>query len=77
MLFENRRKFLQFLQKRVGSAAEAEDILQAAFVHSLKKGASVRDQSSVVAWFYQTLRNAVIDHYRRQSTRQQIGRAHV
>ncbi len=65
-LVGNHRELLRFLERRVGSRAEAEDILQEAFAKSVDRVASVRDGESVVAWFYQVLRNAVIDHYRRR-----------
>jgi len=65
----NHRKFLGFLERRVGDRAVAEDILQDAFVRSIEKGDEIRDASSAVAWFYRMLRNAVIDHYRRSGTR--------
>ena len=62
-LVANHREFLAFVQKRVGNAALAEEILQDAFVRSLDKLDSVRD--TAVGWFYRVLRNAIIDHYRR------------
>jgi RNA polymerase sigma factor (sigma-70 family) len=65
-LVSNHREFLGFLERRVGSRTEAEDILQEAFVKSVERGGSVRDGESVVAWFYRVLRNAVIDHHRRR-----------
>jgi RNA polymerase sigma factor (sigma-70 family) len=65
-LVSNHRDFLRFLENRVGSRAEAEDILQDAFVKGIEGAGSVRDEESVVAWFYRTLRNTVIDHYRRR-----------
>jgi RNA polymerase sigma-70 factor (ECF subfamily) len=68
-LVENHRQFLAFLERRVGDRAIAEDILQDAFVKSLEKSDDVRDETSSVAWFYRTLRNAVIDHYRRSGAR--------
>lgn len=64
-----RAQFLRFLRSRVGDAATAEDILQAAFVRAVEHGADLRDGESVVAWFYSILRNALIDHYRRTATR--------
>ncbi|MEP6961399.1 MAG: sigma-70 family RNA polymerase sigma factor [Acidobacteriota bacterium] len=63
-LVDSHRQFLAFLQARVESRVVAEDILQSAFVKGLERGADVRDEESVVAWFYRILRNAVIDHYR-------------
>ena len=71
-LVEGRQQFLSFLQKRIQSKAAAEDILQAAFVRSLEKGGSVRDEESVVAWFYRVLRNAIIDHYRQQGSAERV-----
>src|SRR5687767_13558660 len=63
-LVENHRRFLAFLQKRVGSRADAEDILQAAFVKGLAHAGEIRDEERAVAWFYRLLRNAVADHWR-------------
>ncbi|MBL8232093.1 MAG: sigma-70 family RNA polymerase sigma factor [Bryobacterales bacterium] len=71
-LVEGRQQFLSFLEKRVQSKAAAEDILQAAFVRSLEKGGSVRDEESVVAWFYRVLRNAIIDHYRQRGSAERV-----
>ncbi|HYO75215.1 MAG TPA: sigma factor, partial [Thermoanaerobaculia bacterium] len=68
-LVENHRQFLAFLERRLGDRALAEDILQDAFVKSLQKEVDERDETSAVAWFYRTLRNAVIDHYRRMGAR--------
>lgn len=65
-LVENHRRFLAFLVPRVGSREEAEDILQDAYVKGLARVESVRDEESVVAWFYRLLRNALVDHYRRR-----------
>ena len=66
VLVENHRRFLAFLERRVGSRAEAEDILQDAFVRSLDRVDTVRDPEAVIPWFYRLLRNAVIDHHRRR-----------
>lgn len=65
-LLESRRQFLSFIQGRVESREVAEDILQAAFVKGIEKGGALRDEETVVAWFYRLLRNAIIDHYRRR-----------
>jgi RNA polymerase sigma-70 factor (ECF subfamily) len=66
-LVENHRRFLAFLQRRVGSQAVAEELLQAAYVRTLERGGELREGESAVAWFYRLLRNALIDHYRRQA----------
>jgi RNA polymerase sigma-70 factor (ECF subfamily) len=64
-LVGNHRDFLRFLERRVGNRALAEDLLQEAFVKGIERAGSIRDGESAVAWFYRTLRNAVIDHRRR------------
>jgi RNA polymerase sigma factor (sigma-70 family) len=53
--------FLGFVRARVGSAAEAEDLLQAAYVKAAEKAGTIRDSESTVAWFYRLLRNAIVD----------------
>src|SRR5687768_7778173 len=63
-LVENHRRFLAFVEKRVGSRADAEDILQAAFVKGLAHADDIRDEERAVAWFYRLLRNAIVDHWR-------------
>lgn len=68
ILVENHRKFLAFLEKRVGSRAVAEEILQNAYVKVLEQDGELRSDESAVAWFYRLLRNATIDHYRRSGT---------
>ncbi|MBA3452949.1 MAG: sigma-70 family RNA polymerase sigma factor [Deltaproteobacteria bacterium] len=62
-LVANHREFLKFVERRVGSRAVAEEILQNAFVRSVEKFDTVRE--SAVGWFYRVLRNAIIDHHRR------------
>jgi len=64
-LVHNHREFLAFVERRVGDRALAEDILQEAFVRGLNKLDSLENDEAAVAWFYRTLRNAVIDHHRR------------
>ncbi len=65
LLAENHGRFLDFLRRRVDSDAAAEDILQDAYAKSLQKIDQVENEGSVVAWFYQLLRNASADHYRK------------
>ncbi|HEX4039481.1 MAG TPA: sigma-70 family RNA polymerase sigma factor [Acidobacteriaceae bacterium] len=68
-LAEQHRRFLEFLRKRIDDAATAEDILQAAYLKALERGAQLRARESSVAWFYRILRNAIVDHYRQQAAR--------
>jgi RNA polymerase sigma factor (sigma-70 family) len=68
-LLDNHARFLAFLERRMGSRDDAEDILQEAFVRSLERGESLRSPDSATAWFYRLLRNAITDHFRRQASR--------
>lgn len=65
-LAESRREFLRFLEHHVGRRDLAEDILQDAFARGLTRLESLRDEESVVPWFYRALRNATVDHFRRE-----------
>jgi RNA polymerase sigma factor (sigma-70 family) len=67
-LVENHRAFLGFLERRVGDRALAEDILQEAFARGIGKVSALESDESAVAWFYRSLRNAVVDHHRRHRT---------
>jgi RNA polymerase sigma factor (sigma-70 family) len=63
----NHREFLAFLERRIGSRAIAEDILQEAFVRGMGR-MNAETEESVIAWFYRTLRNAAVDYHRRHKT---------
>ncbi|WP_239470086.1 RNA polymerase sigma factor [Archangium violaceum] len=66
-LVGNHRRFLGFLESRVGSRALAEELLQSAYVRTLEKGGDLQEGEGAVAWFYRLLRNALVDHYRRNA----------
>jgi len=68
-LVDNHRRFLALVERRVGSRDLAEEILQDAFVRSLTRGGELREAESATAWFYRVLRNALVDHYRRDGAR--------
>ncbi len=70
VLVENHHRFLKFLERRVGTSDEAEEILQAAFVRGVERGGAIQQKESAVAWFYRLLRNALVDYYRRQGAQQ-------
>ncbi len=65
VLVANHRDVSRFVERRIGNRALAEEIVQEAFVRSVDRGDEIRE--SVVGWFYRVLRNAVIDHQRRQA----------
>jgi len=59
-----RNAFKAFLIARVGSEAEAEDILQNGILKALQRGEELHDEARLNGWFYRLLRNAIIDFYR-------------
>ena len=65
-LLENHRAFLQYVERRVGDRALAEDILQEAFAKVVARPEQAPADESVIPWFYRTLRNAAIDQFRRR-----------
>lgn len=67
-LIANKQRLLAFLQRRVGSAELAAELLQDALVKGVEKGHTLREDESALAWGYRMLRNAVIDRHRRMST---------
>ena len=66
-LVAEHRRFLGFLERRVGNRAAAEELLQTAYVRSIEHAGDLRDAESAVAWFYRLLRNALVDFYRRRA----------
>ncbi len=68
LLLENHARFLAFVDRRIGSRDDAEDILQEAFVRSLEHTPALESSTSATAWFYRVLRNAMTDYFRRKDT---------
>jgi RNA polymerase sigma-70 factor (ECF subfamily) len=66
VLLANRARFVEFLERRVGSHHLAEEILQDAMAKAVERGGTLRHEESVLAWFFRVLRNAVIDVHRRR-----------
>lgn len=64
---ENHKRFLGFIQKRVGNREVAEEILQNAFVRGISREASIENTDRALPWFYRLLRNAIVDHFRSQA----------
>lgn len=67
-LLTQRTAFLRFLTAKVGPAA-AEDILQSCYLKLVEKGLQLRQDESVILWFYTVLRHATVDYYRRNASR--------
>jgi RNA polymerase sigma factor (sigma-70 family) len=63
-LLAHRHVFKSFVASRVGNEADAEDLLQNGLVKALGRAGELKDGEKAVAWFYQLLRNVIIDHRR-------------
>jgi RNA polymerase sigma factor (sigma-70 family) len=68
ILLQSKARFLQFLERRMGSRADAEDFLQTAFVRFMAREDSFRDEEKLIPWFYQLTRNLLVDHYRHRDS---------
>ena len=64
VLVQGKARFLQFLERRLGNRADAEDVLQTAFLRLVAHQGSLREEGKLVPWFYRLLRNLLTDHYR-------------
>ena len=71
-LLENHRAFLNYLERRVGNRALAEDVLQDAFAKVVAHPELAPGDDGIVPWFYRTLRNAAIDHFRRRGAADRV-----
>jgi RNA polymerase sigma-70 factor (ECF subfamily) len=70
LLLELREDFLRFVERRVRSREEAEEILQIAYLRSVEKADMLRGDENVIGWFRRVLANAVVDAERRRRVAQ-------
>ena len=61
-------KFTAFVRSRVGDPHLAADVVQDSLLKAMKSAGQLRNDESVVAWFYRILRRSIIDVYRRRAT---------
>lgn len=57
------------LVRRLGNAADAEDVLQGAILRAIDKAEHLRDQDAVHGWLSRIIASAIADHQRRQASR--------
>lgn len=74
VLVESRKRFHAFVAKRVGSEEVAEDLLQNALRKAIERPTESTNHQSIVAWFYQILKNSLVDHYRSRASETKIFR---
>lgn len=66
---KERSRLLSFIRGRVGSAEEAEDILQDVFYQFVAGFESIESLDRITSWLYSVARNKIIDRYRRNAAR--------
>ena len=59
-----RERFVRLARLRVGTPADAEDVVQRAFVRAAEQAGLLEDPARARAWFYRILRHAIADHHR-------------
>lgn len=67
LLVDNHKQFQSFIERRVGSKAVAEDLLQLSLKKALEHAPTSSKDESVLSWFYTILRNTITDFYRSES----------
>jgi RNA polymerase sigma factor (sigma-70 family) len=72
LLVQSKAQFLAFLARHLGNRAEAEDLLQIAYLKALTASETVRDDEKVIAWFYRVLRNVVVDAHRHRAATERL-----
>ncbi|HWB80087.1 MAG TPA: RNA polymerase sigma factor SigZ [Nannocystaceae bacterium] len=60
-----------FIARRVGAAADADDVLQEVLLRVHRGLPELRDDDRVGPWMFRIARNAIVDHLRVRSTRAQ------
>lgn len=75
VLLTQRAQFKAFLVSRLRNEADAEDVLQNGLLKALHRADDIREDAKLTAWFYQILRNALVDHVR--SKRSAEARDHI
>lgn len=59
------RRLRDFARRRVSDPALADDLTQDALARALARMGDLRDPARVEAWLFRTLRNVIVDHYRK------------
>src|SRR5690554_6171269 len=67
-LSARRDKLLGFIRSKVSDPQAAEDILHDCLIKAMNSLSQLDDEEKLVSWFYQLVRNAIIDRYRRKQT---------
>ncbi len=68
-LLARKAQLIAFLDRRLGSRADAEDLMQTAFLRLIAGKDALRDEDKLVPWFYRLLQNLLTDTYRRRAVK--------
>lgn len=68
-LLERRRAFLAYFRHKLGNPQDAEDAFQDFNLKVIRSARSLQNPERTDAWLGRTMRNTLIDHYRRRATR--------
>lgn len=64
LLLKSRARFESFLTQRLKDRETAQDLLQESLVRAITRSKDLRASDRLIPWFFQILRNALIDYYR-------------
>lgn len=62
-----RTELVSFVYAKVKDKCLAEDIVQDVFIKVHAKSAQLKESEKIIGWVYQITRNAVVDHFRKNS----------
>lgn len=62
--------FKAFIRRRVPTEDIADDLLQQSLIKAMEQVHTVRNDESLIPWFYRVLRHAITDYYRTHATEQ-------
>lgn len=70
-LANEKAKFIAFLRKRVGSAADAEDVFQQGLLRASEHISQLHNPLAIDAWFFRILRSILANEAEKQKLRQE------
>lgn len=69
---ELRADLRAFIGRRVGNAADVDDLVQRVLLQIVRGLGSLRDPARLHAWVYRTARHVIVDYYRSPSGRREV-----
>ncbi|WP_448325912.1 RNA polymerase sigma factor [Sulfitobacter sp. M13] len=76
-LLERRSAFLAYFRHKLGNPQDAEDAFQDFNFKVIRSARSLQNTEKTDAWLGRTMRNTLIDHYRRRATRKHAETAYA